>query len=54
MYKYKELYGQLGFTEIPDRTTLMAQGLGLTQISLDKTKIMRWLFPDPAELLGEI
>lgn len=54
MYKYKELYGQLSFTEIPDRTTLMAQGLGLTQISLDKTKIMRWFFLDPAELLGEI
>jgi len=54
MYKYKELYGQLSFTEIPDRTTLMAQGLELTQISLDKTKIMKLFFPDPAELLGEI
>jgi hypothetical protein len=32
----------------------MAEGDGLTYISLDKTKIMRQLFPDPNELLGEI
>ncbi len=54
MYKYKELYGQLYFTEIPTRTSIMAEGDGLTYISLDKTKIMRQLFPDPNELLGEI
>ncbi len=41
MYKYKELYGQLDFTEIPNRTSKMAEGDGLTQISLDKTQIMR-------------
>lgn len=39
--KYKEIYGQLNFTEIPNTTSTLAAGEALTQINLDKTKMLR-------------